>query len=146
MANIQKVGAKEVLEIRQKVLRPGKPEESCTFAKDEEASSFHFIITVASIKTGILSLLKERHPEFQEQKQYRLRGMAVLPAYRGKSLGKELIDYSIKKLPETDLIWFNARLSAVDFYKKQNFQTKGETFDIPGVGPHVLMFKKLSNA
>ncbi|PWB20002.1 GNAT family N-acetyltransferase, partial [Flavobacterium sp. HTF] len=41
------------------------------------------------------------------------------------------------------LIWFNARTAAVGFYKKLNYQTIGEAFDIKDVGEHYLMYKEI---
>ena len=41
------------------------------------------------------------------------------------------------------LLWCNARTSAMGFYQNVGFEKIGEEFDIPTVGPHVLMFKKI---
>jgi hypothetical protein len=42
-----------------------------------------------------------------------------------------------------DCLWCNARIIAVDFYKKQGLETFGEQFEIPLVGNHYVMFKKI---
>ncbi|MGB3776426.1 MAG: GNAT family N-acetyltransferase, partial [Leeuwenhoekiella sp.] len=77
--------------------------------------------------------------------QYRLRGMAVLPAYRGKDYGKKLIAEGEKILRERGVavLWFNAREIAVGFYEKLDFKIVGESFEIPTVGSHYVMYKKL---
>ncbi|TQD37727.1 GNAT family N-acetyltransferase [Haloflavibacter putidus] len=142
MLQVQEVLAETVLPIRQEVLRPGKPLSACVFEPDPLASSHHFMLLKDNLEIAIASYFKERHPEFQEEKQYRLRGMAVLPEYHGKSFGKKLLNESLKKLPSRNLVWFNARLKAVGFYKKQGFLPQGEEFEIPGVGLHILMFQK----
>jgi predicted GNAT family N-acyltransferase len=43
------------------------------------------------------------------------------------------------------MIWCNARLSAVRFYEKLGFETRGDEFDIPDVGPHVVMWRTLES-
>ncbi|RZK10679.1 MAG: GNAT family N-acetyltransferase [Flavobacterium sp.] len=56
-----------------------------------------------------------------------------------------LIKYAIDYLKEAkaDYIWCNARTSAIDFYKKQGFETISEEFEISGVGPHYIMILNL---
>ena len=49
----------------------------------------------------------------------------------------------IKKKKGT-LLWCNARIIAVEFYKKIGFQIKGEEFDIPDIGKHYFMYKKIN--
>jgi ribosomal protein S18 acetylase RimI-like enzyme len=62
-----------------------------------------------------------------------------------KRIGAALVlfceDYCKKLLAE--LIWFNARTTAVGFYKKLGYQKTGMPFEIKEVGEHSLMFKKL---
>ena len=47
------------------------------------------------------------------------------------------------KKKEGTLLWCNARLIAVEFYKKLGLQTIGKEFDISDIGPHYLMYKKM---
>jgi hypothetical protein len=47
------------------------------------------------------------------------------------------------KKQKTTLIWFNARTSAVGFYKKMGYEIVGSEFEIKEVGPHFLMYKKI---
>ena len=42
-----------------------------------------------------------------------------------------------------DFLWCNARLIAVEFYKKTGFSSIGEQFNISEIGPHYFMYKKL---
>ena len=44
---------------------------------------------------------------------------------------------------ECDLLWCNARLVAVNFYKSLGFKINGELFDIVGIGPHYYMYKEI---
>jgi ribosomal protein S18 acetylase RimI-like enzyme len=47
------------------------------------------------------------------------------------------------KSQKVDLIWFNARENAADFYQKMGYEIMGNAFDIPDVGIHYVMWKKL---
>lgn len=39
------------------------------------------------------------------------------------------------------LLWCNARLTAVGFYQRGGFETLGEPWEEPLIGPHVAMWK-----
>jgi len=41
------------------------------------------------------------------------------------------------------MVWCNARLVAVEFYKSIGFKIIGDLFDIQGIGPHYYMYKKI---
>ena len=43
------------------------------------------------------------------------------------------------------LLWCNARIIAIEFYKKIGFQIKGEEFDIADIGKHYFMYKNKLN-
>ncbi|SFZ93773.1 Acetyltransferase (GNAT) domain-containing protein [Flaviramulus basaltis] len=71
--------------------------------------------------------------------------MAILKEYQGKGIGNIILNYTeefIKK-KNTDIIWCNAREIAVDFYKKNNYQTIGKAFPIKDIGLHYVMYKTL---
>ncbi|MDP3353786.1 MAG: GNAT family N-acetyltransferase, partial [Flavobacteriaceae bacterium] len=65
--------------------------------------------------------------------------------YQGQAIGSKLLTEIINniKSENAELLWFNARIKALNFYQKLGFQTIGEEFDIPYVGGHYVMFKKL---
>ena len=69
--------------------------------------------------------------------------MATEENHRKRGYGKEIMKKAFTEIREKrgDLIWCNARLVAVDFYKKLGMQTTGEMFDISDIGPHYLMYR-----
>ena len=74
-----------------------------------------------------------------------MRGMAVLSSEQGKGFGEKLLRFAedyVKK-ESGDLIWFNARSNAVRFYEKAGYAVIGNAFEIPDVGTHFVMYKKL---
>ncbi|MGE4346922.1 MAG: GNAT family N-acetyltransferase [Flavobacteriaceae bacterium] len=142
---IKQIEYEQTYPIRQVVLRPGRPLETCFFKGDELQTTFHFGLFYQEKLTGIISIFKNNNPLFSQTDQYQIRGMAVLPEYQKSGFGKQLVVYSEIFLRNKSilLVWFNAREIAVDFYKKSGYQVIGKTFEIPDVGPHFVMFKKL---
>jgi GNAT superfamily N-acetyltransferase len=95
---------------------------------------------------GIISIFKENNNLFSESNQFQIRGMAVLEEAQGKGFGAELVKETENHCInlKADLIWFNAREKAVPFYEKLNYKIIGDSFLIPDVGIHFVMYKKPS--
>lgn len=140
---IKKVSTKDILSIRQQVLRNGKPIKECLFDGDNLETTQHFGLYKYQKITAIATIMKDNSIAFSHLKQFRLRGMAVLPEFQHLGLGKKLLSYCEKEIAKQapTLLWFNARTKAVPFYSKQQFKVYGEEFNIPNVGPHYLMYK-----
>lgn len=145
LTHLKPINYQETYLIRQKVLRPNRPLETCYFLGDELNSTYHLGAFYQEKLVGIVSLFKNNHLFFKQENQYQIRGMALLPDYQKYGFGKKLIEYAETLLQEkhTSLIWCNAREVAVRFYKKQNYKIIGEAFDIPDVGIHFVMWKEI---
>jgi predicted GNAT family N-acyltransferase len=132
-------------ELRHKVLWQHKTFDQCSLDIDELETTFHVGVEYEGKIVAVGTFLKQRNQNFPQANQYRLRAMASSPDVRGKGFGKLVIDFAKNKLKEMsiDLLWCDARLIAVDFYKKQGFKIKGEQYDIPIIGPHYLMYLEL---
>lgn len=145
MSTVEIIPKELTYPIRQKVLRNGKPIESCFFEGDSEESTFHFGIYINEKLAGIATLLESKNDFLSNNIQCQLRGMAILEEYQNKNAGTQLL----KKIEQfcilegKEIIWFNARKSAVEFYKKSGYEILGKEFEIENVGTHFLMFKKL---
>ena len=137
------IGARRTYRLRHEILRPGRPLGECRFPGDFAEETFHLGAFVEGSIVGIASFYRESSAYFQDDRQYRLRGMAV--RQEGCGYGRELVLYGESLLKEGGacLLWCNARLGALGFYRKLNFSTCGSRFDIPDVGPHFLMAKFL---
>ncbi len=142
---IKQIKFEETYPIRQIVLRPNRPLETCFFQGDELETTVHFGLFYQGELAGIISLFKNNNSLFSAEDQYQIRGMAVLPIYQKFGFGKRLVEYSELFLSEQKVstVWFNAREVAVGFYKKQGYNLIGDAFDIPDVGIHYIMYKYL---
>jgi ribosomal protein S18 acetylase RimI-like enzyme len=145
MYSIKQISSQETLAIRQTVLRPGKPIDSCIFDGDDLDSTFHIGIYEGDNLAGILSGFEVSSSLFTETRQFQLRGMAVLEAYQKKGLGDQLMQYAEALIKQRDgtIIWFNARKIAVGFYSKMNYNIIGEPFEIGDIGIHYVMYRRL---
>ncbi|MDT8346551.1 MAG: GNAT family N-acetyltransferase [Flavobacteriaceae bacterium] len=130
-------------EVRHKVLRSGKPKKTAIF--DGDKTALHFSLYQSGVAVAVLSCYRRSWDAVPYAIQYQLRGMAVLPEVQGQGLGARLLQMTERDLltkHPSFMIWCNARVAAVDFYKKLGYITHGEAFDIPEVGIHYKMFKK----
>lgn len=133
--------------VRHPVLRHGKPEESCRFEGDDLDSTHHLGLFVNEQLVGVVTLMRMHHSLFQDQIQFQMRGMAVLREFQGKGLGAKLVLKAEEYVRDqaSTILWFNARESAVPFYKKMKFNTIGASFEIKEIGKHYVMFKALAS-
>ncbi len=130
-------------DLRSIVLRPGRPIEECTYPEDAAPGAFHLGSFSGDRIVGIASFSRE-HIEGTHN-AYRLRGMAVDPAFQGKGIGTHIMAFAFEHLLllGCDVLWCNARTSAAGFYAALGFEIFSEEFDIPGVGPHYKMKRHL---
>jgi ribosomal protein S18 acetylase RimI-like enzyme len=143
--SIKRIKALETYPVRHPVLRKGRPIDTCKMEADDLETTFHFGLFYNSNLVGVATFMIDKDLQFTEEKQYRLRGMAVLKAYQGYHFGKQLLQFGehYLKTNNVERIWFNARINAVNFYKNNGYKTYGAIFDIPDIGPHYIMSKTL---
>lgn len=142
---VLRISASDTYHLRQKMLRPGRSLEECKFPGDEDEQTFHLGAFHENKLVSVASFFFEKHPNFEEPYQYRLRGMATHEDFQRKGYSRELLKvaFPIIKQNFCTLLWCNARLGAVGFYQTVGFEKIGEVFEIPEIGPHYLMFKKI---
>src|SRR5690554_109251 len=119
MVEVKLISAPETIPVRHPVLRKGLPVETCVFDGDELDTTVHFGVFDNGNLVGVATFLENSKAIFSG-KQLQLRGMAVLENLQGKGFGKILLDAgeNYAKSHFFDLIWFNARTSARNFYEK----------------------------
>ena len=76
---------------------------------------------------------------------WRLRGMATRPDAQGQGIGSAVLKAVLDHVAAAggDLLWCNARVSAVAFYERAGFRTWGPEWVIGSIGPHVVMWRPI---
>lgn len=119
-------------DLRLRVLRPGRPPEAAVWALDGHPDTVHLGAFQGATCVGIASVVPEEG--------WRLRGMAVEPDLQGTGVGAALVHALQERFGQVGrVLWCNARTSAAGFYVRLGFVIEGEPFDLPGIGPHVVM-------
>ena len=74
-----------------------------------------------------------------------LKKQPTIDKYRGQGLGNQLVNFALTYLrgQKVNYVWCNARKKAVPFYHNTGFEIVSAEFDVPGIGPHYVMYVKL---
>ena len=143
--NIKLVEAKDIRLLRHKMLRQGKKFSTTSYNRDNEENTFHLAAFLGDEIVSCGTFYPEKTDRIYSKNSYRLRGMATDVNFRRKGFGRELMLASFQKLKllKADILWCNARLVAISFYKSLGFKIIGEIFDIKDIGPHYYMYKEI---
>ncbi len=143
--DIKKISAEKTHAIRHPMLRQGRPIEDCVFDGDKDPKTIHLGAFIENKLVGVLSAYQKSTSAFEVKESYQIRGVAVLTTAHRKGIGRALmanIEHQLKQR-KIDLIWLNARITAVDFYTTLAYQQKGKAFEIEGIGTHYCFYKIL---
>ena len=148
-AEIRALAPEETLPLRSELLRPGQPIEESIYPGDDNAATQHWGAFVQNELVAIASLYPEPLPASAahlapaKTQCWRLRGMAVDPRFQGQGHGRQLLEHCLRAVAEQggEVLWCNARSTAVGFYRGAGLETVGEEFIIPGVGAHYVMWR-----
>lgn len=134
------VSVAEILPLRHKILRAGKPFEAAKLPEDILPDTIHFAAKTNPY-TVIACLTLTPKPYKKLTNSIQLRGMAVDTAYQSKGVGRMLYNKAEKwlKTQEAQAVWCNARIKAVDFYTSCGFTIESKEFFVPLIGPHYIM-------
>ena len=72
---------------------------------------------------------------------WRVRGMATVPEYRGRGAGAAILAQLVEhaRTQGATRVWCNARTPAVRVYARAGFDIVSDEFELPEIGPHVVM-------
>ncbi len=142
---IKQVPVELIYPLRHKVLRPKQPLSSCYYPEDKQESAIHLAALQSQQLVGIASFYREENQDIPSGEAFRLRGMAVEPDIQSQGIGSKLLSqaFDICNKAGADLLWCNARVGAMSFYLKLGFKAVGESFDLPGIGEHYVMYREL---
>ena len=142
---IRRVSTEEIRSLRHRILRPGQSFEDTLYPGDDLSDTVHLGAFDGERLVGIASLYREDRAGGLAG-GWRLRGMATDADVRGTGFGAALLNGCVEHVTTSGgaELWCNARLSAVGFYRRAGFEVLSEEFDVPGIGPHVVMARALS--
>jgi GNAT superfamily N-acetyltransferase len=146
MLEVRKIKPEETYSLRHRVLRPHQTVEDCMYDTDHEEYGFHVGAFDQGRLISIASFCIEKNPDFSIEKQYRLRAMATLEEFRKVGAGRAVVNYAenLIKKQGADVLWCKGRTTVQEYYQKLGFQPHGDVFDYPPIGPHIVMYKKLT--
>ncbi|RME71184.1 MAG: GNAT family N-acetyltransferase [Planctomycetota bacterium] len=142
-----------VLALRARVLRPARPLEAARFAGDDDPRTLHLgVLGADGEPVAVATLLCEPLPDEAQRSEcagrgwWRLRGMAVEPALRGRGLGRRLLAVCEREAAArgAHAVWCNARRTAIGFYERCGWRCVSAPFEIPGIGPHRRMVREVA--
>lgn len=142
---IKFIAVDELLAIRNEVLREGKlTNAECIFPSDNLPGAFHLGYYAGNELACIASFHPQSYGEFTGA-GYQLRGMATVEAHRGKGYGNQLLNFAIVYLrgQKANYLWCNARKKALQFYLNMGFEVISAEFEVPGIGPHYVLYVKI---
>lgn len=152
---IRPITAAETRPLRSEILRPGQPPEALTYPGDDVPGSFHAGAFLGSTLVGIATVYPEPMPSdlgsslpdatLDPFNAFRLRGMATRADVQSQGIGRAVLLRCIEHVRErgAEVLWCNARIGALGFYRGLGFETLGEEFKVEGIGPHFVMWKAM---
>jgi len=130
-------------ELRRRVLRPDEPPDSVFWPGFEVDGAATFaVLDPLEHPISTVTVMPEPCPwRPDEAVPWRLRGMATDGGFRGRGLGRLVLDAAVDHVVGSGatLLWCNARIRAEPFYRRAGFTVDGEEFDVSGIGPHFPM-------
>ena len=134
-------------ELRRAVLRPTWPLGSAMHG-DDNPDAIHFAALDDDGRViGTCLVLPRPYPVHPDRPHaWQLRGMATAPEHRSRGIGATVLAAAIAEILRRDaqLVWCDARTSAVPFYAQHGFETEGAEFLHAESGiPHYRMWRAL---
>ena len=146
---ISECDVEAVRPLRMAKLHPDKAAEASVYKSDEDPTARHFCAMDADGEViGIGSLQQVDRVAGQGpfvSPGLRLRGLAVIDSWRGKGIGAALVAHMVEVGVAAGCAeaWANARRRNLRFFERNQFQLMSAEFEITGVGPHVVVARKL---
>lgn len=137
----------EIQQLRNEVLWPHKSFENCILETDRLSTTFHFGIQIDGLTVATVTFQQEKSQRLQQEKQYRLRAMAVREGCRGQGFGDAIVEagFNHLKVLGVEVVWCDARVAALNFYRRLQFEELEEEYEIPIIGKHRFMWKVVSS-
>lgn len=126
--------------LRRRVLRDGDSDANVVWDGDDTAGTVHLGVVAADRIVAISTWLAAPAPDGRVG--FQLRGMATDPADAGRGHGSALLRAGVvhARSHGAEVVWANARVTALDFYTRAGFDATGPMFVTVATGlPHRLV-------
>jgi len=143
---VEWVGAPAVRPLRAAVLRAGRPVSEAALPGDDHPGARHAAVCGPDGVVACGSIFPEAVPwDPAGPPGWRIRGMATAEGRRREGLGGAVLDALLGHVAANGggIVWCNARLRAQAFYARAGFRGRGERFDLPGIGPHIQVWREV---
>ena len=128
---VAEIEAAQTHDLRRRVLRGGGSEH-LVFPEDGRPGAFHLGVRPApdGAVVAVASFAPEPTPHRPGRRAARLRGMVTEPDLQGRGIGRRLLAEAVGRLRAggVEVLWANARDSALGFYERLGFEVVGEGF------------------
>ena len=123
---IVRLNVNDVLPLRQAVLWPHKSIDFCRVSDDEWGD--HFGVKVDGDVICVASVFVDEHGA-------RLRKFATAESFQGRGIGSQVLVFLTEyyRARGVETFWFDARETALSFYRKFGFAVRGDRFFKSGV-------------
>jgi GNAT superfamily N-acetyltransferase len=144
-------------QLRQAVLRPHQRIDEVGDKVDDEPGTATFGATdrASGALVAVGTVFREPAPFDPAQAgdpagagdpaaTWRLRWMATRHDVQGQGIGSMVLNAALDHVAAEggDLLWCKARVGAIGFYERAGFSTWGDVWVVPGIGPHVVMWRR----
>ena len=135
--------AEQTHPLRLAVLRHDTPSDEVSFPEDQWPGARHLGAVDDGVLVGVSTWVPRPLAAEPELDAVQLRGMATAHSYQGRGVGAALLaagcDHALTT--GTELVWANARDTALAFYTRHGFVVAGQGFidAATGVAHHVII-------
>ena len=138
---VREISLTETRPLRHAILRPHETVESLTAHEPSDAFAVGVFDRGALVAVGFIGSDGERGT-------WRVRGMATVPAARGKGAGSAVLDALLAHAVArgASRVWCNVRAPARSLYERAGFRAVSEEFELPDIGPHFVMERSTDGA
>jgi GNAT superfamily N-acetyltransferase len=132
---IRQISLAQTRPLRHTVLRPHQSMADLERAEPEDAFAVGAFRAEELIAVGFIA------PHDRAAGSWRVRGMATHLEARGQGAGSAVLQALLEhaQVQGAQLVWCNGRVPALSLYERAGFVAASEPFEVPQIGPHVVM-------
>jgi GNAT superfamily N-acetyltransferase len=143
-AAVRELPVADTRPLRREVLRPAETVEQQAQHEPAEARAVGAFVSGELVAVGLIGP-EEPPGSWGGGGVWRVRGMATAPAQRGRGLGAAVLGELLRIAREAgaERVWCTARAPARSLYERAGFEARSDVYELPGIGPHVVMERRL---